>query len=166
MNPSFNFILGKPTGDGVGRWVEGAVTSAGAGYAFTANLFVRHSDAMLQCHRVQLPVERPFRAEDFAAYLTSVSTGEFQTASPVLGLYETDELDPASAAAIFDATSIWVDPCDHECLPLLKDLVSLGDQIQQLSERQRLSRAMATWGGLTWTPVRDAASSAEDGEGT
>jgi len=164
MNPSFNFFFGKPVDDGVGRWVEGTVSATESGYNFLAHLWIRHVDAALQCHRVQLEVDRPFRAEDFAAYLRSVSTGKLETVSRVLGLYETKELDPAGAAAIFDATAVWIDPWDHECVHLLKDLASLGDQLEQLRKRELLSLALSKFSGGTWTPVRRAAPSARSGD--
>jgi hypothetical protein len=164
VNASFNFIFGKPAGDGVGRWVEGTVNAAKSGYTFLADLLIRHSDAVLQCHPVRLKVDRPSHADDFAAYLRSVSTGKFETVSRILGLYETKELDPVGAAAIFDATSIWVDPWDHEGVSLLEDLASLGDQLDQLHKRERLSLAIAKFSGGTWTQVSRVRPSAHNGD--
>lgn len=125
---------------------------------------IRHSDAVLQCHRVRLEVDRQFRAEDFAAYLRLLSTGKIETVSRVLGLYETKKLDPAGASAIFEATAVWVDAWDHECLHLLQDLASLGDQLEQLRKRELLSLALSKFSGGSWTPVSRVVPSAPDGE--
>lgn len=164
MSPSFDFIFGKPAGDGAGRWIEGSAVETPRGYDFMARLMVRHPDGVLQCHRVGLVVDRPFCAEDFTAYVRVMSTGKFETVSRVLGLYETKELDPTGAAAIFEATAVWIDPWDHECVHLLQDLAALGDQLEQIYKRETLGHAIANLPGRTWTPVRRSLPLARDGD--
>lgn len=164
MNPSFNFIFGKPAGDGAGRWVEGSVEQEGAGYSFVARLMVRYSPMLLQCHPVKLKAERPFAPEDFAAYLRLVTTGQFNTVTRTLGLYETSELDSSAASAIFEATNVWLDPWDHNSLLLLQDLASLGEQLQHLRNREKLSLAITMGPGFRWTPVTEAGSSAHESD--
>lgn len=145
MTPSFDFSFGKTLEDEAGRWIHGNVArkADGSGYRFKADLWRRYSSSRVQCHPVRLYVDRPFRAGDFAAYLRKVSSGEFETGSHVLGLYETQGLDPAGASAIFEAAAVWVDPCDHSCLALLQDLVSLGEQLEQVRKRELLGMALA-----------------------
>ena len=68
MNPSFDFVSGKPADKSLGRWVEGSVRDNGFGYSFSAKMMVRLRDYCVS-HRVSLDVDRPFVASDFAAYL-------------------------------------------------------------------------------------------------
>ena len=142
MNPSFDFIFGRPANEGPGRWVEGSVTGNGCGYKFTARLMLRRG-ATLSCQTVWLEIDRPFAASDFAAYLRLVSTGPFATATRVCGLYETKGVDPEAAAAIFEATAKWVDPWDQETLPLLEELALLGDKLEQARKRESLHLAVS-----------------------
>ena len=144
MSPSFDFSLGRPVHDGSGRWVLGSVISTLGGYRFEAHLWRRHPSGAVQCHSTRLDVDNPFQADDFAAYLRMVSSGEFETVSRVLGLYETKGLDPAAAASIFDATALWVAPWEHGSLRLLHDLTSLGQQLEQVRKREIIGRVMAT----------------------
>lgn len=146
MNPSFNFVLGRPVGNGFGRWVEGSVVSGAQTYEFTANLWFQGPGAS-GCHRVRLMIDRPFAAYDFAAYLRVVSTGRFATANRILGLYEAAFLDPAGASAIFEASAPWIDPWEHESLELLGELASLGDQLAEVTKKELIGLAVARFSG-------------------
>lgn len=143
MSPSFDFSFGKPAGEGSGRWIEGSVVGASGGYRFTAKLWRRLSPSTVQSHPVRLDVDRPFSADDCAAYLQLVSTGRFETASRILEFDKAQELDPAAAALIREAAAVWVDPSEHQRLPLLRDLTSLGEQLDQVWKRERLGLAFA-----------------------
>lgn len=149
MGPSFDYMFGKAAGDEVGRWVQGAVVADELGYRFTAELCIRlpASDPLWHRSSVCLEVRRPFNAVDFAAFLRLVSSGTFETATPVLGLYETNNLDPSAAGAIFNAIAVWIDPWDHTSLSLLQDLVFLGNQLELVSKREELSLASARSSG-------------------
>ena len=146
MSPSFNFSLGSEVQDGARRWVNGSVESRVGGYDFRADLMRRYGSGVLQCHTVRLAVPRPFHADDFAAYLRFVSRGEFDTVTHVLGLYETEGLDPTSAAAIFQATANWVEPWDHDSLALLQELTGLGAQLQEVRRKEVLGFAFSQFG--------------------
>ena len=143
MSPSFKFTLGNQVDDGAGRWVCGSIASGVDEYEFTADLMRRHSSGVLQCHTVRLAIERPFRAEDFAAYLRLIGRADFETVTHDLRLYEAQGLEPAAAAAIFDAVTHWVQPWDHECLTLLETLATLGTQLEDIRKRESLSIAFA-----------------------
>ena len=147
MSPSFDFRLGDQVEDGSGRWVTGSVVRKRGGYTFRADLMNRHSSTTFQCHSVQLDVDRPFHAEDFAAFLRMVSTGRFETVSRVFGLYGTSGLDSEGAGSIITATAHRVDPCDRDCVRLLQDLTALGDRLDQAHKRQQLSLAFARFSG-------------------
>lgn len=165
MSPSFDFSLGRELEDGAGRWVLGSVVTTVGGYRFEAHLWRRHASGPVQCHSVRLDVATPFRADDFAAYLRMVSGGEFETVSPVLGLYETKGLDPAAAAAIFDAMALWVDPWEHESLRLLHDLTSLGEKLEQVRKREFLGLAVATVSANRGAATDGGGLSASQGDG-
>jgi hypothetical protein len=144
MNPSFDFILGQPADNVSGRWVEGSVTDKEGAYGFSAKLLLRRGTAC-SCQPVWLDIKRPFLASEFAALLRLVSSGRWQTVTPVLGLYETFGLDPAAATAIFEAIAEWVYPWEHESVSLLEDLASLGDQLEQVRTKEMLSFAIANF---------------------
>ena len=146
MSPSFNFSLGSEVQDGAGRWVHGIVVSRVGRYEFRADLMRRYASGALQCHTVRLAVARAFHADDFAAYLRLVGRGEFDTVTHALGLYETQDLDPTSAAAIFEATAKWVEPWDHECLALMQELTALGEQLHVVRRKEMLGLAFSQFG--------------------
>lgn len=161
MSPSFDFSYAEPAPNGVGRWVEGSVVEKEGGYKFTAHLMLRHSPSLWQQNRVWLEINRPFRAPEFAAYLRLVSSEYFETASSAIGLCETNGLDPASAAAIIEATAVRVDPWDHQCHLLLQDLALLGDQLEKVRKTERLNLAFAHLSNREWaasSPSRCASS--------
>jgi len=143
MSPSFDFSFGKPAGEGPGRWIEGSVVCARGGYRFTAGLWRRLSPSTVQSHPVRLDVDRPFSADDFAAYLQLVSTGRFETATRVLEFEKVQELDPAAASSITEAAAVWVDPSEHQGSPLQGDLTSLGEQLEQVTKRELLGLALS-----------------------
>jgi hypothetical protein len=153
MNPSFDFVLGKPVGDGFGRWVEGSVVGGALTYRFTANLNFR-DPAFTGSHRVGLVIDRPFAACDFAAYLRLVSTGRFETANRTLGLYETNGLGSDEASAIFQAAAPWIEPWEHDSLLLLGELASLGEQLKDVRKKELLCLAIANFpDAINWRPV-------------
>lgn len=147
MNPSFNFIFGKPANEGSGRWVEGTIAQNGCGYKFTVRLMLRRG-AILSCQPAWIEIDRPFAATDFAAYLRLVSAGPLTTVTRACSLYETRDLETEMATAIFEATAEWVDPWDHESLPLLNELALLGDRLEQARKREMLHLAISnSWHG-------------------
>lgn len=141
MSPSFDFTFGRPLDDGAGRWIHGSVVGTGDGYRFKAELWRRYSSSTVQCHPVRLEVARPFRADDFAAYIRLISSGVFEIASRVLELDEAQELEPAGASSILQAVSI--DPGERHRLPLRADLTSLVEQLDQVRKRELLGLALA-----------------------
>lgn len=143
MSADFDFTFGKPADDGAGRWIHGSVVNEGRGYRFTADMMLRHSCTMLQCNRVWLDVDRPFHAKDFAAFLRFIARGKFGTASRMLELDFPGGLDPWTAGTIWDAMMVWVDPLNHNCPVLLKDLTSLGDQLEQVGKDELPRFALA-----------------------
>ena len=145
MGPSFDFSLGKPVDKGAGRWINGSVINNEVGYLFKAGLQRRYPSGMLQCHTVRLEVGSPFAANDFAAYLRLVSTGPFATTSRVFGLYDTHDLAPAKASAIFEAVAVGPAAWKHEGLSLLHDLTALGQQLEQVRKKERLGAAFANF---------------------
>ncbi len=146
MSPSFDFSFGGPVDDAAGRWIHGSVVckAGGDGYRFKADLWRRYFSSTVQCHPVRLDVANLFRADDFAAYIRLISSGNFETTSRVFCLDETDGLDSAAASAILSAIAVETEP-GKRCHQLFLDLTSLGEQLEQVRKRELLGLALANF---------------------
>ena len=145
MSPSFDFSFGEPDGDdAAGRWIHGSVVckTDGDGYRFKADLWRRHFSSTVQSHPVRLDVANLFCADDFAAYIRLISSGNFETTSRVFCLDETDGLDWAAASAILNAIAVETEPGEHHH-QLFLNLTSLEEQLEQVRKRELLGLALA-----------------------